>query len=122
MFYHILKFSFVAGQQQKFHDCKTVVQCITSSIDHHCRSVSGTGNTEPKSKSSKGQKGNSSGNNWVHSPERNFEFVDADGTNLNENQAQVPQAAVDFGSEPRNEFQAKQGIVFMQCICMVEGD
>ncbi|WAR07393.1 TUB-like protein [Mya arenaria] len=59
------------------------------------------GNMKPKTKKKKGKGGNPE-NNWVHSPERNFEFIP------NSESSSPSERGVEGGKEPRNDHKYKQ--------------
>lgn len=87
--------------------------CNYESCWNHCY-IFGAGKNEPKSKSKKGHKGSSPTNNWVHSPERNFEFTaeDVDHT---------VDAHEHGGSEPGPDLRKSPGIVFVRCVLHGDG-
>jgi hypothetical protein len=93
--------------------------CVcTSSICNHC--YFGAGNLHGYSKNKKDKKGNP-GNNWVHSPERNFEFSNYEQSPQEQGMRERRNGTPDFRAEPQSEIPTMQGIVLRKHILLGEG-
>lgn len=77
--------------------------------------IFGAGSLHGNSKNIKGHKG-SPGNNWVHSPERNFEFSNPETSPQEQGIRERRTGTPDFRAEPKSEIPSLQGIVMCKKI------